>query len=451
MSVAVPTQLGTEKISKLLKQYAIPGIIAMTASSLYNIVDSIFIGHGVGTYAIAGLALTFPLMNLSAAFGSLVGLGGATILSVLLGQKNYAIAQKVLGNVVSLNLIIGFLYALFMLVFLEPVLHFFGASELTMPYAKEYMEVILYGNVITHMYFGLNGMQRSAGFPKKAMMATIFTVVINTLLDPLFIYVFDMGIRGAAIATILSQLLSLLWIIYHFSNKSQIIHFKRGIYKIEKRIFNDIMSVGMSPFLMNAAACGVIMIINNGLKEYGGDLSIAAYGIINRVAFIFLMIVMGLNQGLQPIAGYNYGAKNMDRVWRALKLTIFCGMSITTMGFLAGMLFPATITKIFTTDQELIDITVHGMRLVFVMFPIIGFQMVVSNFFQSLGMAKISIFLSLSRQLIILLPLLIILPKFFGVAGVWVSLPIADGMACVIAACILIYQTKKLKNINYEA
>ena len=446
MSASAPIQLGTEKISKLLRQYAIPAIIAMTASSIYNMVDSIFIGHGVGTYAIAGLALTFPLMNLGAALGSLVGIGAATLISVLLGGRNYDVAQRTLGNVVVLNVIIGLIYMIAVLAFLDPILYFFGASEQTVNYAKEYMEVILYGNIVTHMYFGLNAVQRSAGHPQRAMIATILTVIINTLLDPLFIYVFGWGIRGAAIATVVAQVVSLIWIVYQLSNKNEILHFKKGIYKLNKRIVRDTLGIGLSPFLMNSAACMIVIVVNQSLKKYGGDLSIAAYGIITRLVFIFIMIVMGLNQGMQPIAGYNYGAKNFDRLKTVLYQTIFWATIITTSGFIIGEIFPEQLSRVFTKDEELIAKTTHGMRIIFMFFPIIGFQMVTSNFFQSLGMPKISIFLSLTRQLLFLLPLLFILPRFYGVGGVWASMPFADLIASIVSFFMLMYQMKKLKN-----
>lgn len=451
MTAGIPTELGTEKISKLLRRYAIPAIIAMTASSLYNMVDSIFIGQGVGTFAIAGLALTFPLMNLGAAFGSLVGVGASTLISVLLGQKNYDIAERVLGNVVILNLIIGILYTILVLTFLEPILYFFGASELTMQYAKDYMQIILLGNIITHMYFGLNSVQRSAGFPKQAMAATIFTVVLNTILDPIFIYVFGWGIRGAAIATIFAQLLSLLWIIKLFTNKEQILHFKRGIFRLNKRIVKDTLAIGLSPFLMNVAACLIIIVVNQSLKKHGGDIAIAAYGIINRIGFVVVMIVMGFNQGMQPIAGYNYGAKKFDRLWKVLFITMGCATCVSTLGFAVAELFPQALARIFTSDQALIDHTVAGMRIIFVFFPIIGVQMVISNFFQSIGMAKISIFLSLTRQMIFLLPCLLILPRFFGVNGIWISMPVADFLACFVSGIMLMYQIKNFKKHNtYE-
>ena len=451
MAQSIPTELGTEKIGKLLKQYAIPAIIAMTASSLYNMVDSIFIGHGVGAYAIAGLAITFPLMNLGAAFGSLVGVGASSLISMLLGEKNYGMAQKVFGNVITLNLIIGLLYTVAVLLFLDPILIFFGGSEQTLPYAREYMVIILWGNMITHMYFGLNAVLRAAGFPKRAMYATIFTVVLNTVLDPVFIYLFDMGISGAAIATVLSQFIALCMQLKWFSNKNEVLHFKKGIYNLVPRISRDILAIGASPFLMNVAACFIVILINSGLKKYSGDLAIGAYGIINRVAFIFVMIVMGLNQGMQPIVGYNYGAKKFDRVHKTLVTTILLATGVTTFGFLIAELFPKLFIVMFTTESQLIDIAEKGMRIIFLFFPIVGFQMVTTNFFQSVGMAGKSIFLSLSRQLIFLAPCLVILPLFFDVTGIWMSMAVSDALASIVAAFMLTNQIKHFKRaINGE-
>lgn len=440
-----PLALGTERIGKLLMQYAIPAIIAMTASSLYNMVDSIFIGHGVGALAISGLALTFPLMNLAAAFGSLVGVGASTLISVKLGQKDYDTAQRVLGNVLVLNVIIGLLFTVVTLIFLDPILYFFGGSDATVGYARDYMVVILLGNIITHIYLGLNAVLRSAGHPQKAMYATIATVLVNTLLDPLFIYVFDWGIQGAAIATITAQVLALIWQFKLFSNKNELLHFHKGIYRLKKKIVYDSLAIGMSPFLMNLAACFIVILINQGLQKYGGDLAIGAFGIVNRLVFIVVMIVMGLNQGMQPIAGYNYGAQQYLRVRKVLIVTIVAATLVTTFGFLVGMLMPELAVSIFTTDEELIRLAAKGLRITVVFFPIIGFQMVTSNFFQSIGMASKAIFLSISRQVLILIPCLLILPRYYGQFGVWVSMPVSDISASLIAGSMLVWQMKKLK------
>ena len=438
-----PTELGTQPIGKLLLQYAIPAIIAMTASSLYNMVDSIFIGHGVGPLAISGLAITFPLMNLAAAFGSLVGVGASTLVSVKLGQKDYATAQNILGNVVTLNFIIGIGFSILTLLFLDPILYFFGASPDTISYARDYMVIILLGNVITHMYLGLNALLRASGHPQKAMTATITTVIINTILD--LIYLFHWGIQGAAIATILAQIIALVWQFKTFTNKNELLHLHRGIYKLRGTIVKNTIAIGMSPFLMNLAACFIVIFINKGLKEYDGDLAIGAFGIVNRIVFLFVMIVMGLNQGMQPIAGYNFGAQQYHRVNQVLKLTIYGATAVTTTGFLVGELMPELAVSAFTTHEGLIQLSATGLRIVVIFFPIIGFQMVTSNFFQSIGMAGKAIFLSLTRQLLFLLPSIILLPLCWGSAGIWWSMPISDLAASVVAGIMLYRQFKIFK------
>ena len=366
---AIPVELGTEPIGKLLKNYAVPAIIAMTASSLYNIIDSIFIGHGVGPLAIAGLAVTFPLMNLSAAFGTLVGVGATTLVSVLLGQKNYDIANKVLGNVVILNIIIGLLFMTVSLIFLDPILYFFGASDNTIVYAREYMQIILAGNAVTHLYLGLNSVLRASGQPKFAMMLTILSVIINTAVAPVLIFWLDMGISGAAIATVLAQTVSLIIILRYFSRKDRLLHFSKGIFRLEWRITKDSLSIGLAPFLI-------------------GDIAIGAYGIVNRISFLFIMIVMGFNQGMQPIAGYNYGTRNYTRVKSVMWTTVKYATAVTTTGFLIAILFPQQAVSIFTSDPQLIDFSSKGLQVLTLAFPFVGFQMVSSNFFQCLGMVN---------------------------------------------------------------
>ena len=434
---SIPTELGTDKIGRLLRQYALPAIIAQTAASLYNMVDSIFIGQGVGPLAISGLAVTFPLMNLSTAFGTLVGAGAAVMLSVLLGQKNYKAANKVLGNVVSLNIIIGLIFMAVALAFIDPILYFFGASENTLPYAKEYISIILIGNVITHVYFGLNAAMRSSGFPKKAMALTIFTVLFNTILDPIFIFVFDMGIAGAAWATVIAQTVAMFIVLKHFSDKSKAFHFEKGIFKLDLRVAKDSLAIGMGPFLMNAAACLVTLFINQQLRDYSGDLGIGAYGICNRFIFMFIMICMGLNQGMQPIAGYNYGAKQYSRVKEVFWMTAKLGTVVTCICFIIGMFFPRVAVGIFTHDEALMDMASHGFRILVIGFPIVGFQMIGTNFFQCLGMVKKSVILSLSRQILFLLPLLYALPIWHGASGVWMSFPISDVLSALLTASML--------------
>ena len=443
-------ELGSKPVGKLLFQYALPAIIAMTASSLYNMVDSIFIGQGVGALAISGLAVTFPFMNLSAAFGAAVGVGASSYISVKLGQKDYAKAQRVLGNTVTLNVIIGIVFSVVSLLFLDPILFFFGASEQTVPFAREYMVIILLGNVITHMYFGMNAVLRAASKPREAMYITMFTVVLNTLLDPLFIYTFRLGIAGAAYATIISQLVAFLWQMRLFTDKRELLHLRRGIYRLDRRIVGNIIAIGMSPFSMNACACLIVIFINNNLLRYGGDLAVGAYGIANRIAFIFIMINMGVNQGMQPIAGYNYGAQKLDRLMRVLKLAMIAGTCVTTTGFLVAEFLPELCVTLFTTDATLASMSVNALRVMMAAMPIVGYQMVITNFFQSIGMAKISILLSLSRQLLLLLPLLLVLPPIIGLDGVWMSMPVSDSLSALFALVMMVRYMNKFKRQHKE-
>jgi putative MATE family efflux protein len=444
----IPSELGTRPVGELLRQYALPSIIAMLASSLYNIVDSIFIGHGVNALALSGLAATFPLMNISTAFGAMVGMGSSTLISVKLGQKDYKTAQQILGNAVVMNIVMGLIFGAIALIFIDPILFAFGATDTTIEYARDYMQIILLGNIFTHMYFGFNALLRAMGHPKMAMKATIATVIINTILDPLFIFdTIDLGfiqfngagwgIRGAAIATVLAQCISLVWQVRVMSDKRELIHFRRGIYRLKSYIVKEVLTIGLSPCLMNLASCFVVIFINRGLLNYGGDYAVGAYGIVHKMTFIFVMIVMGFTQGMQPIAGYNYGAKAYDRVTKVLKITIALATLVTTLAFVIGEFFPEYVARIFTSDTKMIEMAVVGMRYNCLVFPIVGFQMVAGNFFQSIAQPGKSIFLSLSRQLLFLIPFIIIFPHFWGIDGVWVSLPASDLVSSIIAAILL--------------
>jgi putative MATE family efflux protein len=450
------SELGSEKIGKLLIRYAIPSIAAMLASSLYNIVDRAFIGKGVDALALSGLAVTLPLMNLSAAVGSLVGIGSSTMISIKLGQNDNRNAQIIFGNSVTLNTIIGITFGLIFLIFLNPILTLFGATAATIEYARSYMMIILIGNMITHLYFGLNCILRATGHPRLAMTATLGTVFLNTFLDYLFIMVFHWGIQGAAIATILSQALALIWQLYKLSNKKELIHLKRGIFRLNPELDRQMFTIGLSPCLMNAASCLVVLLINRKLLQYGGDYAIGAYSIVNSFLFMMIMIVMGFNQAMQPIAGYNWGAGLLDRVLKVLKITIILGTLVTTTGFLITQLATIPCIRIFTNDPRLTELASEGMHLVFIMAPLVGFQMVSSNFFQSIGMPGKSILMSLSRQLLLLVPCLLIIPNYLGTKGVWISLPIADGLSIILASLLLTNQIRKinrsldLKRNSYE-
>ena len=438
-----PHILGTAQIGKLLVQYSIPAIIGMTLVSLYNIIDSVFIGHGVGAMAIAGLAITFPLMNLAAAFGNLVSAGGSTISSIRLGQKDMDGVNKVLGNTLTLCLVNAVVFGGLSFLFLDPILRFFGASSDTLPYARDFMQIILAGTPFTYVMIGMNHVMRATGHPKKAMLTSLTTVACNVILAPIFIFQFDWGIRGAALATVISQFIGMLWVLNHFLQRSNPIRLHRSCLRLERRIVGSIFSIGMSPFLMNVTACAIVIIINNSLQHHGGDMAIGAYGIINRLLMLYVMIVIGLTMGMQPIVGYNFGARRLDRVKHTLRLSIIVGVCITSSGFIICELFPHAVASVFTSDEALIGMAAHGLRICVAVFPLIGAQMVIGNFFQSIGMAKISIFMSLTRQLIYLLPCLLLFPQFMGLDGVWTSMPVSDLFAFITAVLILLWYVRR--------
>ena len=443
MSAPKITELGTQSIRSLLMKYALPGIIAMTASSLYNMVDSIFIGHGVGAMALSGLTVAKPFMDICAAFGTLVGVGASSLVAIKLGEKDYRSANDVLANVVLLNVLLGALVMAVGLYWLDPILYAFGASDVTIAYAREYMEIILWGTILTHIYYGLNSMLRSIGHPKIAMYATILAVVVNIILDPIFIFVLDMGVRGAALATMISQLVSVIIELIVFLNPKEVIYFHRGIWRLKRNITMRALGIGTAPFLMHMASCFVVIVLNNQLKRYGGDMAIATFGMTNRFMFFFAMIIMGLNQGMQPIVGYNYGAKLFDRMVRALKLTAMCATCVMGVLWLFGLVWPEGFIRLFTHDEVLIAQSIAPARVMLCTMVMVGFPMVVGNFYTSIGMSGKAIFLSLTRQVLLLIPCILCLPLLFQqlnitpIWGVWWSLPICDAMAAVLATIVL--------------
>ena len=441
--------LGQKPVGQLLWQYALPAIVAMTASSLYNIIDRAMIGQVVGPEAIAGLGITFPFMNLSAAFGAAVGVGSSTCISVKLGQKDYDTAQHLLGNTVTLNLIIGFVFMVVCLLFLDPILLFFGASEVTLPYAREFMTVILLGNMVTHMYFGMNAVLRAAGKPRHAMYATLFTVACNIVLVVTFVWWFRWGIRGAALATVTSQSLAMCWQMWIFSDKKELLHLKRGIYRLKSQLVKNIIAIGISPFLMQTTSCVIVIFMNNQFVRYGGDMAVGAYSIANSMVMVFFMFVMGMIQGMQPIVGYNYGAEKYDRMFRCLWITIACATAILLVGWGLSMAFPRQIARIFTTDETLLDLSARGLVIDMLVFFVVGSQAVITNFFQCIGKVKVSIFLSLSRQLFLLLPMAYIVPLFWDLDGVWYSMPASDFGSFAMTIPMLMWYMKKLK-VNSE-
>ena len=428
-----PELLGTEPVGKLLKRYALPAIIAMSSSSLYNIIDSIFIGHGVGPMAMSGLAIAMPLMNLLTAFGALIGVGASSLTSIRLGQGNKQRAFLILSNAVMLNVVIGLTLTIIGLVFLDPILYSFGASDATIPYARDFMRIILAGNVVTHVFLGLNEILRASGYPKKAMTFMLITVLIVICLNPLFIFGFRWGVKGSAFATLIGQCVALGLELTHFLNKEHFLYLKRGTFRF------------ISTFLLNICASIVVIFINNALKRTGGDISIGAYGIVNRVLMLFVMIVNGFNQGMQPIVGFNFGARQFGRVTAVYRLTVFCAVCVTTFGFLLGHFFPHWVAGIFTTDETLLNVAELGLKTALLAFPIVGFQIISSGFFQYIGKPQKAILLSLTRQLLFLLPLLAILPGIYGAKGVWISLPIADVLSAILAAVLIFFQLRKMR------
>ena len=438
-------ELGMKPVGQLLWQYALPAIVAMSASSLYNIIDRAMIGQIVGPEAIAGLGITFPFMNLSAAFGAAVGVGSSASISVKLGQKDYPTAQNLLGNTLTLNLIIGFLFMVICLLFLDPILYFFGASDVTLPYAREFMTIILLGNVMTHMYFGMNAVLRAAGKPKHAMYSVLFTVAMNVVLVVMFVWWFRWGVRGAALATVTSQTMAMCWQLWLFSNQNEILHLQHGIYKLKQRLVTSIIAIGISPFLMNVTSCVIVIFMNNQFVRYGGDMAVGAYSIANSVVMMFFMFVMGVCQGMQPIVGYNYGAEKYDRMLRCLFIAIGCATAILLVGWGLSMLFPREIARIFTTDETLIELSARGIKLDMLVFFVVGSQATITHFFQSIGKVKASIFLSLSRQLFLLLPMAYIFPMFWDLDGVWYSMPASDFGSFAMTIPMLIWYMSKFK------
>lgn len=435
-------RLETEKVGKLLQSYSIPAIISMVVASLYNIVDRIYIGQGVGAMAISGLALTLPLMTLVTAIGTLVGVGASARISIVLGMKDLNWARNILGNAFVLTFLLSAVLITFSLLYMDEILILFGGSDQTIPYAKSFLNIVIPGSVFANIAYSFSGIMRASGYPRKSMYMIVIGVALNVVLAPVFIFWLDMGIRGAAIATVISMFVSSVFVLSHFFNPRHPVHFCRSSWRLRTRIIRNIMSIGMAPFLMNVTASVVYIIMNNQLVRHGGDLAIGAYGIINSYAILIIMIVMGLCQGMQPIVGYNYGAQNIKRMKDALLLTIRVAFIIMSAGFILTELFPRQLVMLFTTDKELIGMTSRGMRLAYLMLPVVGFQVVVSTFFLSIGKAPKAIFMSLSRQVIFLIPALYFFSGWFGLTGVWLAIPLSDLLAAVVAALFLANEKK---------
>ncbi|MDR1523124.1 MAG: MATE family efflux transporter [Endomicrobium sp.] len=437
--------LGNANITKLLIKYSLPAITAMTAMSLYNITDSIFIGRGVGAMALSGLSISFPLINLQTALGTLIGVGASAISSIRLGQKDYTAANHILCNVVIINILISIFVTVGLMFFLKPIIIFFGASSQSLPYAYEFIRVILIGTIVTNTYMGLNGLLRTIGHPRKVMYSTIATIFINLVLNYVFIFQFKWGIQGSAWATVIAQLIVLIWQILFFSTKTTFIHFQKQFFVLKKEIVKDIFSIGLSPFSLHCSTCLIVIIINKSLSFYGGDLEVGAYGIVTRIVVLFMMIIFGINQGMQPIAGYNYGAGLYSRVNEVFEKASIFAVLVMLFGAVIMELFPHFVSSFFSDEINLVNTAARGLRYVFICAPLAGFQVVAISFFQSIGKAYRAIILSVLRQVIILIPLLIILPKFMGPTGIWVSYPIGDLISSVLAIYMILAQYKQFK------
>ena len=441
-------KLGTLRMGKLLWMYSVPAIVGTMLSSLYNIIDRMYIGLGVGPMAISGLALTFPFMNFLSAFSMLVGAGAASRISIRLGEGDKNRAEQILGNALTLTFIISAVIIAFSLIFMDPILVMFGGSENTLKYAKEFMHIIVPGTILSALLFGFNSIMRASGYPKKAMITMIISAFINIALAPVFIFVFKMGIAGAAHATNIAFFVGMIWVMLHFFDKKTNIRFHRKNFKLDIQIVKSILNIGVSPFSMQIAASITIIIMNRALIEYGGDLAMGALGIQNAIATLVVMFIIGLNQGVQPIVGFNYGARKYDRMFLALKKTAFTATIVSTVGFILGMFFPHALASLFTTDEELKNIAARALRISVAVFPLIGSQIVITNFFQSIGMAKISMTLSLTRQVLFLIPCLVFLPPVFGLDGVWASMPVADSLSVIVTTTTLVLFMKKFRKDN---
>ncbi|MCR4826406.1 MAG: MATE family efflux transporter [Bacteroidales bacterium] len=450
-------ELETKPIGHLLWIYALPAVISQIIASVYNIVDRIFIGRGVGALAIAGLAITFPLMNIIHAFGSLIGVGSAARMSIVLGKKDKEWAENILGNSLIFTFILSGFVVLFCYLFLDRILLLFGATAETVAYAREYMIYILPGMFLITVTFNLTGLIRASGYPTKAMLIMAGGAIFNIILDPIFIFVLDLGIKGAAIASTISIFVMALVSILHFVQPSSFIRFKAHAWKLKGYIFKNITLIGMSPFLMNLAAAGVVGILNSQLLRYGGDLAVGTYGICNTYGNFLVLMIIGVCQGMQPIAGYNYGAGHGHRLKHVYGLTMWICVAIGLFGSVVSCVFPGTMMRVFTTDSTMIEIGKTALRFSMVMFPLIGFTIVNSNFFQSIDKPWVAITTSLSRQVIFLIPMSILIPILFihlgwnGLNGVWVSLTISDVLGAVLAAILLFTQRHVFSIQNDEA
>lgn len=448
-SLARLQELATAPIWRMLLKYSLPAVVGTVVSAVYNIIDSIVIGHAIDDpNVVAGIAVTFPVMNLGTALGMLIGAGAATRVSIVLGQNDRRRAELILGNSVQLTVIIGIIYISLLAIFITPILNLFGASPHTLPYAREFMLWVLPGMVLMNLTFSYNNVMRASGYPGKAMYTNLIGAGLNAILAPTFLFGFHWGIKGAAIATDISMFITSIFVMGHFFNKDNTLHFVRGTFKFNWPIIKSVLYIGMAPFLINVAGASVNAIVNNSLLKYGGDNAIAAVVVFNRYVTIFVFVVLGICQGMQPILGYNYGSGKLDRLFKTLRLAATVAVIITTIGSVVGALTPRSIASMFMQDEAQILCAINCLRITTLTFWMVGFQIVATNFFQSLGMAGKAVFLSLTRQIIFMIPLLFILPPHFGLDGVWSAFPICDCISAVIAGAMLWWQVRHIRRAS---
>lgn len=438
--------MGEEKITRLLLKFSIPAIIGMIVNALYNVVDRIFIGQGVGSLAIAGITMSFPIMMIGMGFGMLIGIGANSLISIRLGEQKKAEAELIMGNSLVLLILISLILSIAGLIFIKPLLLMFGTSKNALPYAIDYLTIILYGNIFMGVGFGMSHFIRAEGNPKIAMWTMAIGAIVNTILDTLFIFGFGWGIKGAAWATVISQMVSGACVILYYLTGKSLLRFHRKNFKLQPAVVGKILSIGSAPFAMQVAASFLHMLLNSNLTKYGGDVAVAAIGIVNSIMMLFMMPVFGINQGSQPIIGYNYGAKKFDRVIQSLKLSIFAATVVVSLGYILIRIYPHQFIALFNNnDTELINLGAKSMTTFLFFMPIIGFQIVGANYFQAIGKPKHALLLSLSRQVLILIPLLLILPKYFALQGVLIAPPIADLTSSLITGTFLFFELKRLE------
>jgi putative MATE family efflux protein len=444
-------QLGEESIGKLLWKFSLPAIIGMVVYALYNIVDRIFVGHGVGLLGISATTVAFPISIVIMAFGVLIGIGAAVSVSIKLGQQQKDQAEQVLGNALTMAVIVSILLTILGLIFLEPLLILFGASKEVMPLTKQFTTIILAGTILSIIGLVLNNIIRAEGNPRIAMATMLIGAGLNFVLNPLFIFGFHLGIRGSAFATIISQTVTCVWVLAYFKGKRSLLKLKKVYAKLNCPVVWEIINLGMASFLLQLVASVITIVLNQRVKAYGGDVAIASIGIINSIAMLILMPIIGINQGAQPIIGYNFGAGNPGRVKRALKLSIFAATAVSVAGFIIVQLFPAQIIGIFSSkNQELLNIGIPGLRIFLLMLPIIGFQIAGSNYYQAVGQAKTAAFLALTRQIIFLLPMILILPYYFKLNGVWIAGSVSDFLSSLVTGWFILREVIKLRKATLQ-